>query len=202
MSRRTDRLIARVARRDQRSRDRRRQIGGVTYRRITRLAGPDPAPNPARVSGLVINGNPNAGATAIALRATALVGRLIAGDILRVGTAILRVAADAIAASNAVTVTLSAGLPEALSDGAPVEVEWLNVRAGIPADIQGLGERIPDGTLIEMRDLFLTISAGSLPWRPASGDEVILPGGDVRAVVVAQPVMEQGISISWRLQVR
>jgi hypothetical protein len=197
VSRRTDRLLARVARRDQR-----RQGGRVTYRHITRLAGPDPAPNPARIAGLVVNGNPLAGATTFGLRGTAMVGRFIAGDLLRIGDAILAVAADAVADNNAATVTITAGLPVGLADGAAVAVEWLNVRADVPAEIQGLGERIPDGTLVEMRDLFLTIAAGNLPWPPASGDEVALPGGDIRSVVVAQPIMEEGIAVTWRVQVR
>jgi len=187
VSRRTDRLLARVARRDQR-----RQGGRVTYRHITRLAGPDPAPNPARI----------AGPTTFGLRGTAMVGRFIAGDLLRIGDAILAVAADAVADNNAATVTITAGLPVGLADGAAVAVEWLNVRADVPAEIQGLGERIPDGTLVEMRDLFLTIAAGNLPWPPASGDEVALPGGDIRSVVVAQPIMEEGIAVTWRVQVR
>jgi hypothetical protein len=173
----------------------------VTYRRITTLAGPDPAPNPARVAALVVNGNPLAGATTIGLRGTALVGRFIAGDRLRIGDAILTVAGDAIAASNAASVTLTAGLPTGFADGDAVTVEWANVRV-VPADIQALGERIPDGTLVEMRDLFLTIAAGNLPWRPVSADEVVLPDGDVRTVVTAQPIMQDGIPISWRLQVR
>jgi hypothetical protein len=197
VSRRTDRLLARVARRDQR-----RQGGRVTYRHITHQSGPDPAPNPARVAGLVVNGNPIGGATTFGLRGSALVGRFIAGDRLRIGDAILTIAATAVADSNAATVTITAGLPVGLSDGTAVTVEWLNVRTDVPAEIQGLGERIPDGTLVEMRDLFLVVAAGNLPWRPVSADEVILPDGDIRAVVTAQPIMEDGTPISWRLQVR
>lgn len=200
MSRRARRLAARTASGAVRTRggDGR---GLVTFRHIATLSGVDPAQNPPRVSGLVVDGNPAQGDTSMGVRAAALVGRFVPGDRLFIGDAILTVAADAVAAGNAASLTLTAGLPGPLADGEGIAVAWVN-EATCVADIVGLGRRVPDGRLIKTRDLFLTVAARLLPFEPDVGDRVTLPSGDVREIVALTPMFLDGIPISYRIQVR
>jgi len=200
MSRRADRLAKRAASASRRGRSGDGR-GVITYRRVQRLQGLDPAPNPPRLSGLVANGAQAQGATTLLVRGTTLVGRFVAGDRLFVGMAVLTASGNAVAASNAAAIPITAPLPANIADGAEISVQWAN-DVQISAEITALGKRIPDGRLIQSTDLFLTFAAGLLPWPPSNGDRVFLPGGDIREVVVVTPVLVDGVPISYRLQVR
>jgi hypothetical protein len=175
----------------------------IIYRHISVQAGANPAPNPPRYANLVVNGAALPGASTLGVRGSPLVGRFIAGDQIKlaVGGEIFNVIADAVAVSNAAVLTLSGVLPYAVSDGDPIIPIWLNERS-IVADIVGLGTRVPDGHIIQTRDLFLTIAANSIPWEPRNGDRITLPSGDVREVVAWTPALVDGVPISYRLQVR
>lgn len=153
----------------------------------------------ARRGGVPVYGA--VGPSTLGVRGTPLAGRFIAGDELYVQGLVLRVAGDGIASANAASLSLAAPLAGVVIDGDPIVPKWRN-EAVVPAQVQGLGRRLPDGDTIEARDLFVTIAAAAVPFAPIYGDFVTLPDGDTRQVIVATPLMHHGMPVRYRMQIR
>jgi hypothetical protein len=179
--------------------------GVITYRRTTRKDGYEPYPNPPRNSGaLTLASTLTAGATSLVLGASALVGRIIAGDRFRLGATIPPVEAQAEAlddGANRITVPLTFAAPATIASGTAVTPIWSADRE-IKAVIAPMSRRLREDVLLETRDLQITIAGADISFEPYVQDRVVLPGGDVREVVAIMPMMVDGFPFAWRLQVR
>lgn len=194
MSRRSDYLAQRVRRNM-------RDKALITLRHVLLASGPDPLPNPPRCAALVIVGTPLAGASSITIGSTQLEGRVVAGDIFRVGTMVLTAAANATSASNQVTVTITAPLASGLSAGDAVTPTWV-ADEEVRAIVTPFSIHQADGSMIEARDYSVVIPAAGLKAVPKPTDRVRLADGGWRDIITISPAMVDGASVHYRLQVR
>lgn len=180
----------------------------VTYRRVTTLAGANPAPNPPNVEQLVVNGNTASGASAISFRALILTGRLVGGDWFTIAgdPTGYTVTAQTISPPPAETLTavpFTPSLQHTATDGAAVT---LGFAADTP-NVQGLLTDYPahliNGLTIVEGDQQLRLLMSALSFRPAVGDLVIFHAGADEAKVIRVKILEnQGTLYGWSLQVR
>ena len=176
--------------------------GPITLRAFSELAGPDPSPNPARLSALVVDGAHTAGATTLHLKAAAIGGRFIAGDSFLAGTTFLaKAASQVIPTNNACAVPLAAGLTQSLADGAAIAVTWAADKT-IQAQAMPVSLRLVDGEMIQQRDLMVTVAANDLPGPPQPQWRIIMPDGDERSIVSIRPAAVDGIPVSYSFQAR
>lgn len=191
------------------------QRATITYRRVTTLAGSNPAPNPPNVEQLVVAGTTLSGSTAINFRALVLTGRLLAGDTFQIAGDPMgyTVTAQTISPPPAETLTgvpFAPSLQRNAADGAAVTLTFA-------ADtlLQGLLTNYPahliNGETILQDDHQLRFLASALPFRPTAGDVVLFHAGidvlfhagiDVGKVIRVKHMENQGTLYGWSLQVR
>ncbi len=189
---------------------RRRAVGlmassgtAITYRRITRAAGPEPYANPPRISGaMTLAATLNAAATSMTITAQALVGRVVAGDRFRIGNTTFQASvASNDDGANRIVVPLTFAAPATVASGTTVTPLW-SADYTVQATVTPMGRQLREDILVEMRDLQVVVAAQNLPFEPFQQDRVVLPDGDSREVVAIMPLMADGIAYAWRLQVR
>lgn len=177
----------------------------ITWRRVSRLAGGDPQPNPPTLIGPVLNGAAGAGTTVISIRAAAAAGRILAGDMLAIGALApipVAVAATATAPGGTVGfagIQLASGLPSAQLDGAPVVPTWLadtSVRARVSSyPVHLLSDQILS------TDLSVEMAAFGVTQAPTPQDLLVI-NGDVRTIVTVLPTWAAGMVVKWTVQAR
>jgi hypothetical protein len=180
----------------------------IVLRRISLINGQ--SPNPPVLVSPVTNGHALAGATHIAIRAIQAVGRIVAGDILTIGSlAPIAVAADVTAQvptmDPAVTVTpgfgvvvLAAPLPSDVADGSPIVPAWMadqlvwTMERNFSIALQG--------TQIVAGDLSMVVAAFGVT-RPNTTDQLLLDGS-IRSIVNVGREMVRGQAVAWTIQAR
>ena len=176
---------------------------GITLRSlsVTEL-GPDPQPNPARVTGLVVNGDHAAGSPTLAVRGAPLIGRFVEGDQISLPTVTYLVTGEAIASADTATLSLQPALAAPLTDGTALTPIWAADLA-VTALVNDGGTRLPDGSLAEQNVMVLTISAYELQGAtPENSWRAVLETGEERTVLGIQPDRVDGIAVAYDLMVR
>ncbi len=176
----------------------------ITYRRVTRSAGPNPEENPASASALLVVGLTAIGAGTISLDAASVTGQLIAGDTFVVaGNAQVYTVTGGphVAVANAFAgVTFTPVLVAAAADNAAVTVTWSG-ETTLYARISGFPLRMIDGEMIRAEDLQVIIPKVTLPVTPNTGD-LLLIDGQTRLIVAASPAYVATEPGMWSLQAR
>lgn len=189
---------------DQAQRLVKRRAQAITYRRVTRLTGPQPAVNPPSDESLLVNGVTALGATTIALRAPAVTGFLKAGDKFSIaGNAQVYTVGNQVSASNGVFsgVAISPALVAQAADGAAVTPTWAADTAIVCAALS-YPLHLVDGTSIIQGDLQIVVAALDLAFDPAVGDVLIMSDGRRRKIVSVTSADPGDYTAFWSLQAR
>jgi hypothetical protein len=175
----------------------------LSYRRITRSAGPEPYANPPRIGGaMMLAATLNAAASSMTITAQSLAGRVVSGDRFQIGATTFE--ASAVAqddGANRIVVPLTFAAPTTIASGTAVAPIW-SADKRVRGIVSPMRRQLREDVLLEMRDLEVTVAARDLSFEPFPQDRVILPDGDSREVVAIIPLMADGIAYAWRLQVR
>lgn len=178
----------------------------ITLRRITTSAAPYSLPNPPTMVSPVLDGAHTAGDTTIAIRGSDVRGRLIAGDELKIGatsytvTGTINSRSLAAATPGFDAVTISPGLVSNLPDGTAIVPKWLADEELI-ATIRSYPIRLIDGSLIQARDLWISIGFVDGLERPTETDKLLIDG-DIRAIVSSTPAYAGSVIARWDIQAR
>lgn len=176
----------------------------ITLRRVSVVdSGPEPLPNPARVSGLVVTGDHPAGTPLLSLTGSPLVGRFVPGDLIDLpGLGAFLVTAEAAAVGNSVTLTVAPTLPAPVADGTAATPIWTADLALKAIEADG-GRKLPDGSMIEQHMAKLTVAALELGGQePDPQWRVVLASGAERTIIDIEPVRLDGMAVTYDLLVR
>lgn len=177
----------------------------ITLRRVTKTSGPNPAVNPPRVQSVVVSGNHPVGATVLNLTGAALVGAILLGDVVVFsdGYAVAS-AGQAVAASNAVAITLNQPLAIAVAGGTAVSFSWATDKV-IYAKLTRFAQALVEGERTLPTDMRVRIAAMDVATQPQAGDIILLElneGQGPRTYTVGPvfPVSEDNVVIAYDLQ--
>ena len=185
------------------------QGGPVVLRKVTTLAGANPAPNPPVFDNLVVDGSFAAGVMSIDMRANPITGRLIAGDRFQIGSTVYTVVAP-----GAISPTTSDELPGVpftpalaapASDGDLVTIVLFAADTALQALVTDMPSRLINGETVTEKDHQVRFLAADLRAgvEPQIGDEILLQAGIEPAKVISVSHLEiQGVHYGWACHVR
>jgi hypothetical protein len=185
------------------------QGGPIVLRKITTLAGANPAPNPPVFDDLVVDGTLLAGVTAIDMRANPITGRLVAGDRFQLGDMIYTVvgpgAISPTTRDELPGVPFTPALAAPANDGDPVTIVSFAADTPLRALVTDFPSRLVSGETVTEKDHQVRFLAADLPAgvEPQIGDEILLQGGAEPAKIIGVSHLEiQGVHYGWACHVR
>ena len=173
----------------------------ITYRRITKLTGPNPAINPPSTGSLQAAAIALTGATTINLTSPSVSGRLVAGDKLTIAGAVYTLTSEVVAVANTFTgLTFTPTLAADVAAGDAVLVAF-SADVTVTARISGYSENMMGGTLVQIGDFNVVIPATQITFTPTIVDKLIIDGIP-RSIVSVTPQYAASLPASWRIQAR
>lgn len=173
----------------------------VTYRQVTKTAGPTPALNPPRHGDLLVSGAHLAAAMTLNLSSAVLVGRVVAGDRFLIGADWVEASATATAAANAIAVPLTYGLPNPLAGGEAVTPQWA-ADIDCVASVKPGMQRLVEGKLTQVSDYAITVAAADLGDITPRAEDVVTWKGMKATVLTVEPMLADGDPFAFILQVQ
>jgi len=169
------------------------------------VAAGSPQTPPSISGALVLAATAPAGATALSLRATSLVGRLIAGDRVTVGGATYAVTNPVAAVGNSLpAVPIAPALATDVAAGA-VATLFFARDVGVVAAIAAYQAAESQSGIVagDVRLILLAAAAAALPEPPKAGDGVLLPGRTTMAAIKAVSTFYSGADlVGYEIQAR
>lgn len=175
----------------------------IVYRRVSKLAGPDPTPNPPTTGALSVAADAAAGDSQIDLSALSVTGRLIPGDnfvIAGDGTTYTVTNTVSASVSKFSAVQFIPVLAAPATTGTSVAVSFV-ADLLVMARVYGYGESVMAGTLVQGGDLNVIIPATSISFTPAITDKVIIDGV-IKSIISVRPEFAASMAASWHIQAR
>lgn len=179
----------------------------ITFRKVTRKTGPNPAVNPPVIAGAVtVAGNTPQGAAALTL-AVAKVNStsfLKAGDQIAIAgdSQTYTVTADTLnTGSQFVSVPISPALAQAAAGGAAVTLTYAGDTLNVPAALQSYPLAVVAGGAVTMGDMRVTIAVLDLPGITPTTFDLLIDGATVRTIVSVSSG-DSSVPVFWQLQAR
>lgn len=175
----------------------------VILRHVTLLSGPNPSINPPSYSGLAVDGLQAATATTLNLKASAISGRLIAGDKFTIAGDgnVYTVTGQIVASLNKLAaVPIAPALAKNAADNAVVTPVFAS-DVILSARVQMYPQSMVNGTTIQQSDLQVLVPALGLPFIPSTTDKIIIDG-TVRSINHVAPNYSGDQVIFYNLQAR
>ena len=173
----------------------------ITYRRITKVAGPNPAINPPSTGSLQAAAIALTGDTTISLTSPSVSGRLVAGDKLIIAGAVYTLTGAVTAVGNVFPgLAFTPALAADVAAGDAVSVTF-SADVLVTARISGFSENMMGGTLVQIGDFNVVIPATQITFTPTIVDKLIIDGTP-RSIVSVTPQYAASFPASWRIQAR
>ena len=180
-----------------------RRVGKqMAIRHPSTTGGPSPVINPPTIeSSLLVNGNQSLSSSTLSLKATRLIGGIVSGDQFTIGSHTYTATGSVTAASNAlVSIPITPNLAANITDGASVTPTW-GADTAVYGVIGMYSALAIDGTLIQQKDLRITIPANVMSYVPTIMDKIVIDGF-VKSIVNITPSYTQGSPASYIIQAR
>lgn len=146
----------------------------IIIRMPDRMAGSNPHTSPPTMIGqLLVRANAAAGANAITVGASTLVGRFIVGDLLTIAGRTYSVEADAIVSGNAATVSISPVLEASIAANDEVTVWWARDFVARASILDEVNRAKADTSERDVSGMFM-IPALGLPRAIEAGDVLFI----------------------------